>query len=236
MVNVRLQEMFRRFESGGFEGMEDREVLETLLLFAMPSADCKDISEKLLETFGSIYAVTALPVNVMTDDLGLNESAAALLKSLPELIKRYSAEPSSIIGIEGGIELLRRTLCTECVEKLAACFYDDKNRCLACEIIDVGTETQTPVDPLRIFAAAERHGAKRILIAHNHPNHSEAEASASDISVTKRLAMLLDAVGMKLIDHIVVTSSGETLSICSQRNFPKSLHMAYPDNILRFFK
>ncbi|RYE02573.1 MAG: DNA repair protein, partial [Sphingomonadales bacterium] len=62
--------------------------------------------------------------------------------------------------------------------------------------------------PIRIIAAeALACDAVAVVIAHNHPS-GEAMPSAADREATRRLARALDGLGIRLLDHLVVTRTG----------------------------
>ncbi|WP_174292568.1 JAB domain-containing protein [Sphingomonas bacterium] len=62
----------------------------------------------------------------------------------------------------------------------------------------------------RLFVAdALAFDAHSAIMAHNHPS-GDPRASADDLSVTRRLARAFEAVGVTLIDHIVLASGGRT--------------------------
>lgn len=57
--------------------------------------------------------------------------------------------------------------------------------------------------PLRqIVVDAARHDSASILLAHNHPS-GVARPSESDLRATRRLAGVAEALGCKLLDHLV---------------------------------
>ena len=57
--------------------------------------------------------------------------------------------------------------------------------------------------PLRtIIIDAARHGTAAILLAHNHPS-GNPRPSESDLRATRRLATAADAMGCRLLDHLV---------------------------------
>jgi DNA repair protein RadC len=59
--------------------------------------------------------------------------------------------------------------------------------------------------PIRAVAAdALVFDAAAVVMAHNHPS-GDATPSAADRSMTKRLARMLDALGICLFDHLVIT-------------------------------
>ena len=61
--------------------------------------------------------------------------------------------------------------------------------------------------PLRaIVAAAIGHGASDLIMAHNHPS-GDPEPSPEDLRTTRRVATALDALGIRLVDHLVLAGS-----------------------------
>lgn len=81
---------------------------------------------------------------------------------------------------------------------------DGANRLIAKRIITIGTLTSSLVHPREVFADAITDRAASIIVAHNHPSGS-LEASEADIQVTRRLGKAGELIGVKLIDHIIVT-------------------------------
>ncbi len=53
------------------------------------------------------------------------------------------------------------------------------------------------------------HDARLVVMAHNHPR-GDHQPSRDDLTVTRRLAATLEAIGTRLIDHWVLADSGAT--------------------------
>ena len=71
--------------------------------------------------------------------------------------------------------------------------------------ITVGTLNQSLVHPREVFADAILDRAASVLCVHNHPSGS-VTPSTQDIEVTIQLEKAGDILGIRLIDHIIVTS------------------------------
>ncbi|WP_066799421.1 JAB domain-containing protein [Sphingomonas soli] len=64
--------------------------------------------------------------------------------------------------------------------------------------------------PIRTIAAdALALDAQAVVMAHNHPSGDPTPSSA-DREATRRLARALDGIGIRLIDHLVMTRNGVT--------------------------
>jgi len=60
-----------------------------------------------------------------------------------------------------------------------------------------------------IVVMALQVDARFLLLAHNHPS-SRPEPSRQDLRFTRRLFMTLDAIGVRLLDHLIVCPTGWT--------------------------
>ena len=68
------------------------------------------------------------------------------------------------------------------------------------------------VHPREVFKRALLNNAAAIIVAHNHPS-GDTTPSQEDIGVTKRLKDCGDLLGVKLLDHIIVSPSGNYTSL-----------------------
>ena len=67
--------------------------------------------------------------------------------------------------------------------------------------------------PLRTVARdVVRLDARRVVMAHNHPS-GDPQPSHSDLKATKRLATALAALGVVLVEHVILTRSGGAFSL-----------------------
>lgn len=61
--------------------------------------------------------------------------------------------------------------------------------------------------PLRtVVALALAHDSHHVVMAHNHPS-GDPEPSREDVRTTRRLASALDALGIRLVDHLVLAAN-----------------------------
>ncbi len=64
---------------------------------------------------------------------------------------------------------------------------------------------------IQIGADAARHGSKGLILAHNHPS-GDANPSATDKRITRRLALVGEAMDVAILDHLVL-AGGECRSM-----------------------
>ena len=71
-------------------------------------------------------------------------------------------------------------------------------------VVSVGLLNKTIVHPREVFAKAIEERACTIVMAHNHPSGS-LKPSEEDKDVTARIKKAGDILGVKLLDHLIIT-------------------------------
>lgn len=92
-------------------------------------------------------------------------------------------------------------------EHFVAFHLDAKNQVIGYQIISHGTISSSLVHPREVFKAALIGNSQSLIVAHNHPAGSLIP-SKEDIETTKILVKAGELLGVKLIDHIIVSSNG----------------------------
>jgi DNA repair protein RadC len=80
------------------------------------------------------------------------------------------------------------------------------------ELVSLGTLTASLIHPRETYRRAIARGAASIACAHNHPS-GDLEPSRNDLQITEQLRAAGEIVGIKLIDHIIVSNDGGFLSV-----------------------
>ena len=104
---------------------------------------------------------------------------------------------------------LRATMAHKTVEQFRVLFLDRTNVLLADEMQNEGTIDHTPVYPREVVKRALILDATAVIMVHNHPSN-RLDPSKADIEMTKRIKNALDAVGILLHDHVIVSKAGHT--------------------------
>ncbi len=80
---------------------------------------------------------------------------------------------------------------------------NNANKVLDIELISMGTQNMTLIDPKEVFCKPLRNRASRIILVHNHPSGNWAP-SLSDIDSTDGLMQVGRLVSIPIIDHIIL--------------------------------
>lgn len=109
---------------------------------------------------------------------------------------------------------LRRQFCGLGFERLLAIFTSPEGLVLAYEWIDSGDAVAIATPVRRLITRALSVDARQMILAHNHPS-GNPEPSQVDITTTRRLVDLVTPLGIKFVDHFIVTEA--TLTSCRER-------------------
>lgn len=85
--------------------------------------------------------------------------------------------------------------------------FDGALRLLGFSELTQGVHDETMFDIKRMLQIALLTGACAITVAHNHPSGS-TQPSQPDLSTTKRIREACDLLGIRLLDHVIVSYKG----------------------------
>lgn len=125
------------------------------------------------------------------------------------IVSREKAELSNPAAVA---DLLKKILKKEdCLSKDKEHFWviivDTRNKVRFVELVSMGTMNSSLVHPREIFRRAIRRGASSIILGHNHPS-GNPEPSEEDLRITKRLVEAGKIIGIEVLDHVVIGTSG----------------------------
>lgn len=102
--------------------------------------------------------------------------------------------------------------CAGPVEKFVLAVLDSGNALLHTEVLTEGSDRMTVCDVSQVLRTALAvPGGSGIIIAHNHPS-GRMEPSEQDIETTKRVKAGCTAVGLRLVDALIIGWRGNFLS------------------------
>lgn len=201
------QRLKQRFLEAGLDRFTEIQVLEILLFYAIPRKDTNPIAHALLDRFGSLAQVLEAPVEELCKVPGVTANAATLLRLTRETGKYYQLSRNSRMEVLPTLE--------DCAAYLVPHFYgsttesvyllclDAKCKVLCCREIGEGSVNSTGISVRKVVETALMAKASSVVLAHNHPS-GVAIPSNEDICTTRKIAMALHAVDIRLVDHVIV--------------------------------
>lgn len=97
-------------------------------------------------------------------------------------------------------------------ETMGALYLDSRLRLLAVRDHYKGTISRAAAEPRLFLREAIRLGAAGLILFHNHPS-GDPTPSAEDHAFTRRMTEAGEAVGVKIVDHLVLGGVGRWVSL-----------------------
>ena len=216
--------------------LEDYELLEMLLFSSNMIKDTKHIAKVLINKFGSLNNV----LNASKEELLLVDSvgtaSVACIKCVKEIIIRILGEElkNSEINLDSLDKIknyCKITIGDSNIENMMVLFLSSRLTLIKDEILFTGNSKELKMYNNIIISEATKHGSSNIVLAHNYPS-GNSSPSFNDIDTTFELMDLFSMVGMKLVDHIIV-SKNDTFSMLENGLFDKMKATKYKNKLLR---
>lgn len=201
------QRVKTRYLTEGLDAFEDHQVLEMLLFFCIPMKDTNELAHKMIKEFGSLAGLFEANPKDISKRCGVSDNTAILVSLIPSLSRRYFKGKWGDKPVLNSSSKAGDYAVSLFAGRTYECFFviclDTQNRVNYATLVHEGTINEAPVYPRLIVEAALRHQASSLILAHNHPGGS-LHPSQADIEVTKRITVALEAISIKVIDHIIV--------------------------------
>jgi DNA repair protein RadC len=199
----RLRERFRKHGSQ----MEDYEILELLLTYAVPRRDTKPLAKELLNRFGNLKGLLAADARELRDVPGFGpglELFWGLWREFWARLEQQELAPRIRVDCpERVAEAARRRLGYEPEESLWAALLDNKNRLITFRELRRGSVDHVPIQPREVLTPVLEFRASAVILVHNHPG-GDPEPSGQDLELTRRLQHVAAELGIRVLDHLIV--------------------------------
>ena len=191
--------------------LSDYELLEILLFAASPRQDTKPIAKKLIAQFGDISAVINADVEMLKTVEGVGEAAITQIKInsqiLQRVLKKSATSRPALDNWQAVLDYSSALLKNLNYEVFRVLFLDKKHQLIEDELQSVGENDHVAVGSKAIAKKALLLSASSIILLHNHPS-GETKASVADIKTTNEIVITLKALGIKVLDHLIISPKG----------------------------
>jgi DNA repair protein RadC len=200
-----------RLLTAGPDALAEYEMLELVLMQAIPRRDTKPLAKQLIARFGSFAAVVAAEPTALQEVKGVGDGVVAMLKivqSAAQLMQRQLVLKRPVLGSwQQLIDYCHSIMAHEKIEQFRLLFLDGKNRLIADELQNFGTVNHAPVYIREVVKRALEYHALAVIMCHNHPT-GDPSPSRDDITLTREIKKALEVVGIKLHDHLIIGKEG----------------------------
>lgn len=194
-----------KMELKGAESLSDLELIMLLVSSGTAERPVNEVSSELLALLDKSEEPDYKSICAIK---GLGRAKSSQILAALELgrrrMKKYGIGPS--ISSPGDIFREVRHYATRDQEQFIVLVLNGAHEVLNVFVATVGLVNKTLVHPREIFSDAIQRRGTAIAIAHNHPS-GKIEPSEDDINVTKRILISGDILGIKVLDHIIFSSS-----------------------------
>lgn len=205
------QRLRNRFLQAGAAGLQDYELLELLLTFAIPYSDVKPLAKRLLAHFGSFTSVLDAPFEELVKETGLREYSATLIRLTKACAEYYLKEEAlkrqRIPSLPALVDYCRVSMGGLKDEQFRVIFLNPQNEIIAEEIIQEGTVDQAVVYPRKVLELALKHKATGLILVHNHPS-GNLTPSAADRELTRAIIQAAQTLNLVVHDHLIIGRHG----------------------------
>ena len=204
----RLRQKILQF---GAETLQDYELMEAILMAAIPRRDVKPLAKEILQTFGSLSAALNAKPEELTRIGGVKDATVSLFALIREasirMLKNQIVDAPVINSWNSLVAYCRALMGQKKTEALRVLFLDSQCRLIKDEIMQTGTVNQTVVYPREVARRSMELGALSIIVVHNHPA-GDLRPSKADITMTQTLRDALKPLNITLVDHLIVSKTG----------------------------
>lgn len=130
----------------------------------------------------------------------------SIINSAIKILKHRVCESECMSGTRDVKQYCQLAIANEPDEWFCCMFLNNQNQLITFEKLFRGTVDRTNVHPRVILRRALELNSAALILVHNHPSGSTTP-SPSDISITKTLTNLLSEIDVKVLDHLIVTTS-----------------------------
>lgn len=139
---------------------------------------------------------------------GIGLAKACQITAAVELGKRVVVNQRQVLGKINSpstvVEFFQSELKHLNKERFIVVFLNTKNMITSYETISVGSLSASIVHPREVFNRAIKRSAASLILVHNHPSGNPSP-SKDDESITKRLCEVGEVVGIKILDHLIIS-------------------------------
>lgn len=189
----------------GAQSLSDLDLFRLILGSGCKKAPLETLAQRACEVFDrwgyepSESAFRGVP--------GLGPAKVAQLSAVFELIRRVSRPAHlKITGPQDLVPRLRHWA-DRPQEVFLAVTLNGAHELLNIHPVTLGLLNRTLIHPREVFAPAITDRAASLILSHTHPSGS-LEPSKEDRDATSRLAQAGKLLGIEVLDHLILTTSG----------------------------
>lgn len=186
----------------GVESLSIEDLIAAILITGTKGISVLSISAKVAKLLKSNLLMKSSLIS-----LGIGPSKTAQILAAVELGKRLGDSKKIVFPSAEHVFAHAYEIIKQEKESLLCLYLNARGELLKKEVLVVGSLNRVQLQPREIFSVIKELPVAAIIMAHNHPS-GELDPSKDDILFTKRVKAAADILGIKLLDHLVVSEKG----------------------------
>ena len=196
-----------RLVARGPDALTHAELIAILLRTGLRGANVVQVSQNVLQKFGSLNALALATVDELRQIPGIGRDKAATLAAAFALARRMEQERREESPVLDNpvtvVNFMRETNRLKNVEAFQVLLLNTRKKLIRVEEISEGTLDTILVHPREVFRAAIAANAAAMILVHNHPSGDPAPSEA-DIKVTRDLIRAGQLLKIEVVDHVII--------------------------------
>jgi DNA repair protein RadC len=218
------QRIKERYTERGFIALDDKDILELVLTYAIPRRDVYTIARDLIHEYGTVDSVLNADPDSLKEKFKLTEHTVILFRLINDIRTKPARfveyRRAKITSVLSAVTYCHRVLGAFPEESVIELMLDGENVVTELTKVSYGSSDTVVLPVETIVKNAEFLGAKRIIVAHNHPSGS-SRPSEADLLATQTLEAELNRRGMELLEHVIVAKD-ECTAVKHRQTIPMS--------------
>ena len=206
-INDRPRE---RLINSGVKSLSNEELLSILLNSGTKDMSVKNLACNILSKANSLKKLENLSFQDLINIKGVGNVKASIILAFVELSKRMNMSVDFINNVKLNnpkkvFEFYKFRI-NKYQEEFYCIYLDAKKRVIDQKLLFIGTVNHSMVHPRDVFKEAYKLNSAFVICVHNHPS-GDVNPSLDDIKVTRRLCEIGNLMGIRVVDHIIVSEN-----------------------------
>lgn len=189
----------------GVAALTDEELVAVILGMGTAGVDVRTMARHVAALIREHREAITLEQLVPVPGMGLAKSGQILASF--ELARRYLLSESTKIECAEDVLPLLSDIRNKTQEHFVSITLNGANEVIQKRIVTVGLLDRSLVHPRDVFADVITDRAAAVIFAHNHPS-GDLQPSEEDIKTQTRLVEAAKILGIRVLDHLIVSRKG----------------------------
>jgi len=189
----------------GASALSDEELVTAILGMGTAGIDVRTIARQVVGLIKEHKSSLSLDHLMAVAGMGLAKASQIL--SAFELARRHLLKENAKIAVAEDILPLVADIARKQQEYFICISLNGANEVIEKRVVTIGLLDKSPVHPREVFADVIADRAAAVIFVHNHPS-GDLQPSEADRRTHEQLIEAAKILGLRVLDHIIVTKKG----------------------------